>query len=123
WSNDDEAGFYLAEMEMRSDLNGIVDNVIFMKATPTQGIAKEAETHSIPVYPNPAELYVIIETESGFTGRIEIRTMLGKICKTMVCNGSGQQRIDLDDLPSGIYLYTIRGANSSSVHSGKFVKR
>ncbi|MBC8457793.1 MAG: T9SS type A sorting domain-containing protein, partial [Deltaproteobacteria bacterium] len=123
WSNDDEAGFYLAEMEMRSDLKGIVDNVIFLKAKPTQGVAEEAETNAITVYPNPAESYVIIETGSGFTGRIEIRTMLGKTCKTMVCNGSGQQRIALYDLPSGIYLYTVRGSNSSSIYSGKFVKR
>jgi hypothetical protein len=120
WSNDNQTGFYMVEMSVS---NGDVETVQFLKQTPTQGVNEDPEKVLFPVYPNPAGSYVVIETDPDFKGTIEIRNMNGFLCKTIAINGPRKQRIGLDELPSGIYLYTVRDDQNKSTYSGKFVKR
>ena len=80
----------------------------------------------IMVYPNPAERYLFIKNP-GISGPFTVTALNqdGKVIGRRNLNGTvqpgGDLRIDISDFPTGIYLLTIRHANS--IMTTKVIKR
>jgi hypothetical protein len=75
-----------------------------------------SEAVEMSVYPSPAKDYVDVALTSANNTRIAVYNMSGKLVKSMTVN-SLQTRIDVADLPSGIY--TIVAGNTNK----RFIKQ
>jgi beta-glucosidase len=71
----------------------------------------------ITIYPNPAEDLLMISSE--FPGRIEIFNAAGKLLQNNA-NREFSPRIDLSELPNGVYIISFTDKNGTSRQ--KFVK-
>ncbi len=76
---------------------------------------------AVQIAPNPASDYAdfIFSDNQGQTFEIRLYSLDGKLCRRMQGSGN-RQRIDLDGLADGVYLYDIRGKGWQE--SGKLVK-
>jgi hypothetical protein len=79
----------------------------------------------IIVYPNPTERYLFIKNP-GITGPLLVSTLnpegkvIGKRNIEVTVQPGGEVRIDISDFPMGIYLLTIKSANS--IRTAKVIK-
>jgi hypothetical protein len=96
------------------------------------GAAVGAEVEGVPgalvhhrAYPNPAASAVTISyaTHAPATGRVRITDILGRTVSELppgTLSGSMQSiRVQLDDVPNGIYFYSIEASDRSAI--GSFV--
>ncbi|MDY0102001.1 MAG: Omp28-related outer membrane protein [Lentimicrobium sp.] len=66
-------------------------------------------------YPNPASDYTYIRvTEAAKNGVIEIYNLKGQIVSSQTIDNSMLTRIDLSQLPEGVYAYRVISANNTS---------
>ncbi|MCU0441211.1 MAG: T9SS type A sorting domain-containing protein [Bacteroidia bacterium] len=110
---------------------GYNDSVNFaMRYTPvilfdlTTGLQQVASPQTKPkVYPNPASSYLFIELETASTQpyNYSIVDVTGKIVRHQLLQPSNKQRIQVDDLPQGVYWVNIQGGASPSIPV-KFIK-
>lgn len=85
----------------------------------------EIATDQISVYPNPFDLYTIVnvsKTTSIENGRIIITDIEGKVVKSIENIHDGLI-ISRDKLSSGIYFYRLFDNNGNMIHNGKLVAR
>ncbi|WP_339790033.1 PKD domain-containing protein [uncultured Imperialibacter sp.] len=77
---------------------------------------------NIKVYPNPTTAVVNVTSEAGKIGPFNIRLtdLSGKLLKVQA-KVEGTTRIDMTDLPSGVYLLTIQ--KEGSQYSTRILKR
>ena len=54
--------------------------------------------------------------------RIQIYTIDGKLLQERMMSNSVQNSVDVSELASGTYIYTVIGENKK-MHSGQFIKR
>lgn len=69
-------------------------------------------------YPNPASDRTTLNYSlpSGSSGTITVRNLLGNVVKELGINpGSGKISINTNDLPDGVYFYTITAAGNSDI--------
>jgi len=73
-------------------------------------------------YPNPAERDIAINYAIGAgAGQIEVFSMLGKLVKTVRLQDlAGTVKLNVEDLPEGMYLYKLI-ANGKSIQTRKFL--
>lgn len=77
----------------------------------------KVESKSISLYPNPATDYVTVEGLRNDALHISIYNIAGQEVKSL----SNTQKIDVSDLPSGIYSVLIKADNNN--YSKKLIKR
>jgi len=66
-------------------------------------------------YPNPASDYTYIKvTEAAANGTIEIYSLNGKLAMQQGLGNTILNRVDLSNLPSGMYSYRIVSGNKVS---------
>lgn len=90
----------------------------------TTGLQKSILPQAKPkVYPNPASSYLFIEWESAATQpyTVSIVDVTGKIVKHQQQQPNGNQSIQIDDLPQGVYWVTIELGTSLGIPV-KFIK-
>ena len=58
------------------------------------------------IYPNPATDFIIINTEAVIMEDVKIYDMTGKLVAVR-CLQFGDNRIDISDIPSGVYVVTL----------------
>ena len=75
----------------------------------------------ISVYPNPANDYIIFhrQYETSSLGKLEIYDLTGKMMMQRTLDQTNQ-RIDISNLPEGLYFYKLK-SDHSILHSGKIV--
>lgn len=75
----------------------------------------------ISVYPNPANDYIIFhrQYETSLSGKLEIYNLTGKMMMQRKLDQTNE-RIDVSNLPEGLYFYKLK-SNHSILHSGKIV--
>jgi hypothetical protein len=79
------------------------------------------ETQNILVYPNPVSEYLIIESHASLNdSKINIFSTNGSLLKTKKIE-SDKERINISDLPEGLYFYEIFQPGSV-IEKGKFLK-
>jgi hypothetical protein len=85
------------------------------------GINEFTDDYNVSIYPNPANDYLMINTTINENLKIEIYTIRGQSVMSTECtNNISQMRIDISQLPAGIYF--IRIANNQNNITKKFVK-
>lgn len=99
----------------------------FFSVTDTTTVGLEhhnMQANSVVVYPNPADRYVIFEsneTQNANHYQIQVSNIFGQVINTLEMNNS-KTVLDTQEFASGIYFYRIYNPNGT-LHSGKWVKR
>ena len=81
---------------------------------------KNLNSFGINVYPNPSKERQILELSviQPFEGSIRLLDMSGKILKYIydgyIAEGTSRFEIDIQDLPCGVYFYTIMAENKDT---------
>lgn len=103
--------------------NLILDNVVLVRKTVGTSASNEvfAET-SFEVFPNPASGFFNIKTvvAESRERKVEVLNLDGRLIHTMVlATGETSMRVDLDGLPSGIYI--VRLLDETSLFTQKVI--
>lgn len=86
--------------------------------TPVSEVA--AKANHINVYPNPGINFFSIDDPTGSVARVDFYTLSGKhILSSSIYS---KQQINLDELESGIYFYTLKSNADQPIMSGKWLK-
>lgn len=84
--------------------------------------SKDRITNSYRVYPNPAKDYVYIEMSENRDVIFRLFTLAGQMVLQDVVKGSGQ-KININNLKEGLYIYKILEDKSGKLVSGKMIVR
>lgn len=119
WSDDANTGFPVVEMDYEA--NGTVNNIDWLKSTPTVGISESVEViNGFGLYPNPAKDNVTILTEEVVAGRVDVMDVTGKLVASQKIT-SNKTMLSVEPLDNGVYFYNIIDVNGSIQHTAKFV--
>lgn len=118
WSDAANAKYPLVSYDIdgSGNLTGQIVWMMRYAANPFASI-DEKQALSVTIYPNPANDFITIETDETIEN-ITILDVSGKIVFSQRKNQN--TRIDIQNLPSGVYFLTVKSANS--VGTTKFVK-
>ena len=85
-----------------------------------EGITTINPNNLFTIYPNPANDYVMIDFDAGYTGSIiAVKDVTGRsVLQTRLA--TSPQQIATGDLPAGIYVVTLN--NNGQVEAKLFVK-
>ncbi len=84
----------------------------------TTGISEKGKGE-IKIYPNPSSDFIQL-TENAFIKEIVLSNLIGEVIRTF--NASTNQTYDIADLPRGVYLVELMGANDESLKTLKLLK-
>ncbi len=77
------------------------------------------------IYPNPADNYIDVayqvQNKQGIVPVLELRDVMGKMVLQQTLSSNATQRISIDKLPIGVYLYRINEDGTTTL-SGKLTK-
>ncbi len=120
WTNDPAARFPIVEMDYEND--GTVNNIDWLKATPTTVSVTETITaqNQVTLFPNPAKNNITINTQLSNNDNIKIFDVTGKLMMTKRFN-SKSITLSVSDFNNGLYFYNINDAKGNVIHSNKFV--
>lgn len=82
-------------------------------------VAENSANDSLKVYPNPAISYISID--AGTIKKIKIINVNGKVVKKKTLSESSETKIDISNLPSGVYFIEAKDVNGV-IKEGRFVK-
>lgn len=83
-------------------------------------VQDDLRNKSIDVYPNPATNYFIIYNYNLFNSQILLYDMTGKMLRNMQSKDLAT-RVDVSNLANGVYLLTIKSADSKHIRTEKIV--
>ncbi|MBR6161045.1 MAG: T9SS type A sorting domain-containing protein [Bacteroidales bacterium] len=88
----------------------------------TYGV-EDHDTSPFTISPNPATDYVVLSTPEGISVdlSVELYDLSGRLMKTVPMKGTSF-RLDVSDLPAGVYMVKISDAKTV-LHIGKVVKK
>lgn len=84
-----------------------------------EGIAENNSDNTLKIYPVPASSYIMIEAEN--IKKIKIFDAKGCLVKKISVSSSSNIKIDISDLPSGVYLVEAKDVRCNK-KQGRFVK-
>lgn len=70
------------------------------------------DKNNISIYPNPSSDFVTISSDQRIE-TVEVLTLEGKVVKTSVANGVAEIKIDMNDLPNGLYLVKVKNTGGT----------
>lgn len=94
----------------------LVDNI--QVSFPTGVRTPWSALQAIRLYPNPARDYVTVDNTQPGPVTIVFYNVLGREVKRIQVP-KGQQRIAIDQLDNGVYLYQVHNEKSELLHTGK----
>jgi hypothetical protein len=95
----------------------LLDDVELVFAT---GIDEHALNTRVNLFPNPANGVLNLENATGADLHIELTDITGKrVLRHQV--GMGTERLDVNNLAPGMYLYRISGDNAGAARTGKLL--
>ncbi|MEW6467658.1 MAG: T9SS type A sorting domain-containing protein [Bacteroidota bacterium] len=89
------------------------DTLVFTANTGVMGIPVMAQP-LVHIYPNPFVSELHIRVSTGGADHLDIYDSKGGLVHSADCRDQGEVRLDLGDLPAGIYLVRFSGAEISS---------
>lgn len=110
----DNISVEIGSAQLINYVNGVLDGTI-------TDIESAPMTNLHRVFPNPANNYLTIALSSSHYGTVNLKVVdvMGKeLINTAISSG---QRLDIQDLPGGIYYYTIESDDNTEF--GKFIKQ
>ncbi|MEZ5195311.1 MAG: T9SS type A sorting domain-containing protein [Bacteroidales bacterium] len=105
--------------------NGDTIGIILPDSLLTVGLESQVynETSNHSVFPNPADEIITIKNLNPIEDKsfdIEIRNLQGVLIREEKNIISKEFKMDVSDLPGGLYLYTIK-ENNSIIQQGKLI--
>lgn len=82
----------------------------------------DVASHNISIFPNPAVDYIKFNLEGTQADVLQLFTLNGQLINTYDVNSNQTKQIDLRNLKSGIYLYSLTN-KKQLITQGRFVKR
>ncbi len=119
WSNDEDAGFIVAEMEMNT-IDETVLAVQYLKEKPFLDIEEDYTQYDIQVYPNPCSDQLSVKVDQDINAYFRVYDITGKLCLEKELAGK-QFSFNLDNLDPGFYLYQLVSMEEGLLDSGKLV--
>ncbi|HRP89364.1 MAG TPA: T9SS type A sorting domain-containing protein [Edaphocola sp.] len=90
---------------------------------PTTGITDKDELKEIGIYPNPAHYYLYIHSKAiSDIKEVEFINVIGNIQKISFNMNSEKIKINISQIPDGIYLIRIRSKNGETVTKKVMIK-
>ena len=84
-------------------------------------IEENTRDKTIDVYPNPATHFIVVYNYTAEAGRIiELADMGGRIVKRQLVNNLAT-RVEVADLPNGLYILKVTGTNGKLLRTEKIV--
>jgi hypothetical protein len=80
------------------------------------GLNDKNLNNKISIYPNPAKTELNLNASPNDTDEVSISNLFGQI----LIKSKNKNRIDISDLPNGIYIITVSGGQLN--HTQKFIK-
>jgi ELWxxDGT repeat protein len=125
--NNNPLGYYTymaqanGQLFLNANFNSIGDE-LWVYSTPT-AITETEGDHSIAAYPNPFTAGITLSgLMSNENYSIQVVDIAGRECySTEIEHSSQSMTLDMPELNTGVYVMTLKGANSS--HSFKIVKK
>src|SRR5690554_1351695 len=78
-------------------------------------------TKTVSVYPNPANDFVNFKVDGLENGTITINSITGQ--EVVNASISGTEKVNVNHLNNGVYIYTVRNANGEVVKTNKLIIR
>jgi len=85
-------------------------------------ITDETITASLAIYPNPTMDYVVLDLKPNDEVVVTVYNEVGQNLLTTELN-TVQNKINLDQLSSGIYIFTVNSKISNKTNSYKIIKK
>ncbi len=83
--------------------NDNLDVTFYISVSPTASTV-EAVARPVKVYPNPASDVIYVETQGVVNGQVRIMNLAGVTVRNLPMDDSDRMRIDISDLPAGVYM-------------------
>lgn len=116
-----------SKFERPSHFKGSLDDFYFWeRALTTEDInylcntkpnTKDCEVIALDVYPNPTTTFINLSYDTVMTGEIEIHNAFGQ----SFFNGSLNKRIDIGNIPGGVYFLSLTTSCSPKKHIRKLI--
>ena len=119
WTNDNNAGFQVFDMSM--DETGQVGDVAFLLST-TVGV-EENNIDAARVYPNPVNDALFVEFDEPVNGEMTVLNVQGQVLARQNAVNTQIIRLNVSELPEGVYIYRFTDSKGNPGVSGKFMKR
>ncbi|MEW6467965.1 MAG: T9SS type A sorting domain-containing protein [Bacteroidota bacterium] len=114
----DGVGFPLVEMD--SALDGTIDGVNWLQATPAPGgYSEPAVYNNIIVFPNPASGQVRFDLSKVEAEKVEILDAAGQVVAALSVTGD-LLSADVSTLSAGIYFFRVSAASGAFLGMGRF---
>lgn len=106
---------------LNDTINNYSKTVTFIaKKTAPTGIGNVANDDAIRMYPNPAREAINVTFDAAMdVHSIAVYSLIGKAVSVFKTSGTGA-RIDLSDVPAGVYLLRMANSNGQIVATRKF---
>lgn len=91
---------------------------VFNSGTPFDPLissAEEARAGAMRLYPNPAQEEAVIEFPEPAAGVLTVRSGLGQVVRTQKVAGQRALRVNLQELPAGVYWVSFEGGQGQWV--------
>lgn len=121
WSNDPIAGYYLVNIEVEPGTSDII-SLSFMH-DPEVGLPENAGKNDITAFPNPVGEHINFAFGKPLAGSCKILDVNGRIVNSIDFTNQRQFRVNVSDLSSGIYFYSIVDDEGRLLGTGKFIRR
>lgn len=121
WTNNSNIKSSLVEVDYDS-ATAAIDYIGYINKKPAMTGIQEFSASDIKVAPNPTDDYLNLILNKSGDYRVNITDMDGRKCMGTSFSGSSY-RLDVSNLPAGIYLYNIENEKTDQIVQGKFVKQ
>lgn len=112
-STQDTFSYCLALSEMNADrMNSAYSKCYRFKIGTTTDVAPISQIDEIDLFPNPASTYFFIDSYDQV--QVKIKDINGNIVKRLLA-GSIENKVDISNLPSGVYLVELSHGNDTVV--------
>jgi len=97
----------------------VAGTVTFCSSSCAVGVEEEVVKQEIKVYPNPFENRLVVNVEGYENAKFSLQNLLGQKLHSQIINGKTE--IQVNDLESGVYFYTVT-VDNKIISSGKLLK-
>ena len=115
--DEEEVSIYVTTVDQAGQESVPSETLTFRPGT--EGV-DETTTSLLSLYPNPAQSTLCLNAELAGRTEVKLIDLSGRTVKHYVANGLSEMRLNVSDLPSGVYYVSV--SNEATTIVGKFVK-
>jgi len=121
WTNDQNVKWPLVEIDYDS-MNNNIEGISYINVSPQPTGIQSLTSGKITVSPNPAMDFVDFTLDEDGVYQVVVSSITGRKYSEQEFAGT-QYRLNISELPPGLYLYQLTNKVSGKTIAGKFVKK